>query len=147
MLLQRLLNSFSYDYSLVKIGVKTIEISWKPCKAHELASWEHNFRSNRWISKFFSFPKTSHPNVSRDTKINLIQTREGLYQVNPSRWPLKGHFFFHYKYPQTPSSKKKKKKKGIGQILEHFLGRFSLFSSLNSLPNTLKKSLIPLFSQ
>ena len=36
--LRRLLNFLSNYYSWVDIGVKTIEISWKPYRAHQLAS-------------------------------------------------------------------------------------------------------------
>ena len=38
-----LLNSLSNNYSWVEIGVKTIEISRKPCKARQHASQGHNF--------------------------------------------------------------------------------------------------------
>ena len=78
---QKLLNSLSNDYSWVEIGVKTVEISWKLCKEHQLASWGHNFWSYCWISKVFSFLKTTHMDLFGDTKIKPIEAREGLHQV------------------------------------------------------------------
>ena len=75
-LLQRLLNSLSNDYSWVEIGVKTVEISRKPCKAHHHSSWGDNFWSNRLIVNFFCALETRHLRISRDTKISLIQFLE-----------------------------------------------------------------------
>ena len=118
------MNSFSNDYSWVKIRVRTIEISWKSCKAHQLTSRCHNFLFDHWISKFFSFLETTHPDLSRDTKINPIQAWEGLHQE------LKGHFL-PINTPR-PSLDKKEKEKEIGlfgaffgQILSLFLSKFS----------------------
>ena len=66
-------NSNSNDYSWVKIGVKTVEILRKSWKACQHVSWGHNFSLNRWNFNFFSFLKTRHPKLSKDTKISSIR--------------------------------------------------------------------------
>ena len=58
--------------------VKTVEISRKPCKAHQHISQGHNFWSNYQIFNFFSVMETRHPELSRDTKISSIQVWEDL---------------------------------------------------------------------
>ena len=88
--LQRLLNSFSNDYSWVEIGAKTVEISWKLCIVRQLASRCYNFWSGRRNFNFFNVMKTKHPKLSRYTKIKLIQTRKGLQKGVQSRWLLSG---------------------------------------------------------
>ena len=70
------LRSLSNDYSWVEIGVKTVEISRKPCKAHQHSSRGDNFWSNRLIVNFFCALETRHLGISRDTKISLIQFLE-----------------------------------------------------------------------
>ena len=71
-------NSNSNDYSWVKIGVKTVEILKKPWKTHQHTSRGHNFWSNHWNFNFFSFLKTRHPKLSKNTKIASIQFQENL---------------------------------------------------------------------
>ena len=71
-------NSHSNDYSWVKIGVKTVEILRKPWKVCQQASRGHNFWSNHWNFNFFSFLKTRHLELSRDTKISSIRVRKEL---------------------------------------------------------------------
>ena len=48
--LWRLSDSLSKNYSWVKIGVKTVKISRKPCQARQHTSQGHNFWSNHWFS-------------------------------------------------------------------------------------------------
>ena len=58
--------------------VKMVEISRKSCKAHQHISQGHNFWFDRRIFNFFSVMETRHPELSKDTKISLIQVWEDL---------------------------------------------------------------------
>ena len=54
-----------------------IEISQKPCGAHQHTSKGHNFWSNHRRFNFFSVLETRHPQLSKDIKINSIWVKEG----------------------------------------------------------------------
>ena len=64
-----------------------VEILRKPWKAHQHTSLGHNFWSNCWNFKFFSFMKTIHPELTRDTKIASIQVPEDLQMhIRSQNW-------------------------------------------------------------
>ena len=155
--LWRLSDSPSKNYSWVKIGVKTVKISRKPCQARQHTSQGHNFWSNHWFSISLVFWKLyiqSFLGTPRSIQFESRKTFKYAFKAGPEKAEIAdvsrvadGHTRCarsqRFNFPQIKISRPlilPKKKKDFWQFPRWILSLLSLIY----LPNTSKHIQTPL---
>ena len=92
-----------------------------------LTSGSHNFWSNRWIFKFYTFLETGSQDLFRSVKINPIKDRLKVASLEgPPPWKS----CYGYKRPQSPFKQNKRRSlPGFCSLPECLLHIFPLFQT------------------